>query len=91
MKKAIVVSVEVTESMAAELAEANQELLRDLLQRGLRDRHIERALGHYQQGGISFAAAAQLAGVSQSEFARAAYARGMEPPMDVDLLAEELQ
>lgn len=90
MKKAAVVTIEVSESLAAELAGAGDELLRELLQRGLRDLHIEQALTHYQQGGLSFAAAAEQAGVSQPELARAAYVRGMEPPNDPKMAAEEL-
>jgi hypothetical protein len=90
MNKASMVTVEVPETLAAELANAGQDLLRELLQRGLRDLHIEQALTRYQQGAISFAAAAEQAGVSQSELARAAYVRGMEPPTDPQMTAEEL-
>jgi hypothetical protein len=39
---------------------------------------------------MSFGAAAQLAGVSQSELARQAYVRGMEPPFSEKMLTEEL-
>jgi len=39
---------------------------------------------------MSFGAAAQQAGVSQSDLARYAYARGMEPPTSEQTLAEEL-
>jgi hypothetical protein len=90
MDKAAVVTVEVPETLAAELADAGQELLRDLLQRGLRDLHIEQALTRYQRGGLSFAAAAEQAGVSQTVLARAAYVRGMEPPTDPQMAVEEL-
>ena len=90
MDKVAVVTVEVPETLAAELADAGQELLRDLLQRGLRDLHIEQALTRYQQGGLSFAAAAEQAGVSVAVLARAAYVRGMEPLTDPQMAAEEL-
>ena len=90
MDKVAVVTVEVPETLAAELADAGQELLRDLLQRGLRDLHIEQALTRYQQGGLSFAAAAEQAGVSVAVLARAAYVRGMEPLTDPLMAAEEL-
>ena len=90
MDKVAVVTVEVPETLAAELADAGQELLRDLLQRGLRDLHIEQALTRYQQGGLSFAAAAEQAGVSVAVLARRAYVRGMEPPTDPQMAAEEL-
>ena len=83
--------VEVPAPLAQELATANQEFLADLLQRGLQAVHIERALERYQQGGMSFAAAAEQAGVTQAELARHAYVRRMEPPYDPALLAEELR
>lgn len=85
------VVVELPSRLAAELAEANQALLTDLLQRGLRDLHIEQALDWYKQGGMSFAAAAEQAGVSLSELARSAYVRHIEPPFEKDMVAEELQ
>jgi hypothetical protein len=85
------VVVELPSRLAAELASANQALITDLLQRGLRDLHVEQALDRYQQGGMSFAAAAGHAGVSVPELARAAYVRHIEPPFDQDMVAEELQ
>ena len=83
--------VEIPPSLAAELGAANQQLVADLLQRGLRDLHMEQALERYKRGGISFAAAAEQAGVSQPELARAAYVRNMEPPFDETTVAEELR
>lgn len=77
-------------SLAQELNTASQQFLTDLLERGLRGLKIERALERYAQGGMSFGAAADEAGVSQSELARHAYARGMEPPSSAETLAEEL-
>lgn len=76
-------------SLIRELGSASQDFLADLLERGLRDLRIERALERYAQGGISFAAAAAAAGVLQAELARYAYARGMEPPYSAATLAEE--
>jgi hypothetical protein len=76
--------------LAGELDSASQEFLVEVLERGLRALRIERALERYAHGGISFGAAAHQAGVSQSEFARHAYARGMEPPFTAETLAEEL-
>ncbi|MBL7164804.1 MAG: UPF0175 family protein [Anaerolineales bacterium] len=77
-------------SLAQELDSAGQEFFVEVLERGLRDLKIERALARYSQGGLSFGAAARQAGVSQSELARYAYARGMEPPFTTETLAEEL-
>ncbi|MEW6367175.1 MAG: hypothetical protein AB1714_21300 [Acidobacteriota bacterium] len=78
-------------SLAKELDTASQELLVELLERGLREMKIDRALNQYARGGMSFGAAAHQAGVSQSELARHAYARGMEPPTSIETLREELR
>ena len=55
-----------------------------------RDLQIDLALEQYKQGGISFAAAAEQAGVTQAELARAAYVREIEPPYDESMVAEEI-
>jgi len=80
----------VPDSLARELDAVGEDLLIDLLERGLREFKIEQALNRYARGGISFGAAARQAGVSRSEFARHAYARGMEPPFSAETVAEEL-
>ena len=77
-------------SLAQELDSANQEFLVEILERGLRELKIEQVLKRYARGGMSFGAAAQQAGVSQSELARHAYARGMAPPFSEETLMEEL-
>ena len=80
----------IPDSLARELDSVSEGLLIDLLERGLREFKLEQALNRYARGGISFAAAARQAGVSQSEFARHAHAQGMEPPFSAETLAEEL-
>ncbi|MDI6793727.1 MAG: antitoxin [bacterium] len=86
--KALTLTVPV--SLAQELDLASQGFLAEILERGLHELKIERALERYARGGISFGAAAHHAGVSQSELARHAYAHGMEPPFSAETLAEEL-
>ncbi len=76
--------------LAQELRAATQDFLVDLLARGLREVKVERALERYARGGMSFGAAAQLAGVAQGDLARYAYARGLEPPTSLQTLAEEV-
>ena len=83
-------TLKVPTSLAQELESASEEFLVDLLERGPHQLKIDRALDRYTRGGFSFGAAAHLAGVSQSELSRHAYARGMEPPFSVETLAEEL-
>jgi hypothetical protein len=77
------------DSLARELDEASQEFYVEVLERGLRDIKIEQALERYARGGMTFGAAAQQAGVSQSELVSHAHARGMEPPFGVETLNEE--
>jgi hypothetical protein len=80
----------IPDSLARDLDSASQEFYVEVLERGLRDLKIEQALDRYARGGMSFGAAARQAGVPQSELARHAYARGMEPPFSAETLAEEL-
>lgn len=83
-------TITVPAALAQELDSTSQEFLVEILERGLQALKIERALERYARGGISFGAAAHQADVPQSELARHAYARGMEPPSSVETLAEEL-
>ena len=83
-------TVKVPAALAQELESASQEFLVEVLERGLHQLKIDRALERYVRGGISFGAAAHQADMSESELARFAYARGMEPPFSTETLAEEL-
>jgi len=76
--------------LVKEFETLQQDFLVELLQRGLREVKIDRALDQYTHGGLSFGAAAERAGVSRSELARHAHARGLEPPFSLATLAEEL-
>jgi len=85
-----VCTLNIPDSLARQIDTANQSFLIELLERGLHSLKIERTLDQYARGGISFGAAAQQAGISQSELARHAYARGLEPPFSDETLTEEL-
>jgi predicted HTH domain antitoxin len=85
-----IMTLTIPDSLARELDSASQEFYVEVLERGLRDLKIEQALERYARGGMTFGAAARQAGVSQSELARHAHARGMEPPFSAETLAEEL-
>lgn len=78
------------DSLAQELDSTSQEFLVQVLERGLYELKIERILEKYAQGELTFSAAAHQVGVSQSELARHAYARGMEPFFSAETLAEEI-
>lgn len=77
-------------ALAQEFETASAEFLAEMLERGLRQWRIEKALERYAARDISFGAAAEQAAVSQGELARHAYARGMVPPFSKETLAEEL-
>jgi predicted HTH domain antitoxin len=80
----------IPEVLADELKSVSQDYLLELLERGLREVKIDRALELYGRGGMSFGAAAERAGVPASDFARSAYARGLLPPFSSETLREEL-
>lgn len=84
------VTLKLPNSLAREFEAVNQEFLIELLERGLREVKIDRALALYARGGLSFGAAAEHAGVPRSDLARYAYARGLEPPFSEETLTEEL-
>jgi predicted HTH domain antitoxin len=80
----------VPDALAHEFETASQEFFLELLERGLREVKIDRALELYRRGGMSFGAAAERAGVPISDLARYAYARGLQPPFSSETLTEEL-
>ena len=86
-----IITLKLPAYLARELKDAEQAVMTDLLQRGLRDLHIEQALAQYQRGEMSFGAAAAQAGLTQSEMAAHAYARGLEPPYSEKTVTEDLQ
>ncbi len=77
-------------SLARELDSASGDFLAEILRRGLRSWRIEKALERYSAGNMSLGAAAHEAGVSQSEMARQAHARGFEPRYSERTVDEEL-
>jgi hypothetical protein len=86
----MVLTLQLPDDLAGELESAHKAFLLEVLERGLREVKIDRALGLYARGNVTFGAAADHAGVAQSELARHAFARGMEPPFSRETLLEEL-
>ena len=83
-------TVTIPPSLAQYFESASGEFMAEILERDLREWRIETALKRYSSRDISFGAAAEQAGVSQSELSRHAYARGLVPPFNPETLAEEL-
>ncbi len=83
-------TLNIPSSLASELKTANQAFLINILERGLNDFKIERALKQYSRGNMSFGAAAEQANVSQSMLSKYAYAKGIEPSFSAEAVDEEL-
>ena len=84
------VTVQLPDRLAQELTSAGQEFIADMIELGLRTRRIDQALAQYARGQMTLGAAAHQAGVTESEMARQAYARGLEPRFSAGTLAEEV-
>ncbi|MEW6368766.1 MAG: antitoxin [Acidobacteriota bacterium] len=78
------------ESLSREVEEAESEALVELIRLGLRQKKIEQALAEYARGRMSLGAAAEMAGLREDEMACQAYARGLQPPSDPQMVDEEL-
>lgn len=84
------ISLTLPSTLAQELKVASQVFLLDLLERGLQDYKIERALEQYRHGHLSFGAAAQQANVPEAKLAQVAYAKGIQPYFSSQTVTEEL-
>ena len=83
-------TVQVPDRPAKELSEASQEFIGEMIELGLCTRKIEQALREYARGEMTLGAAAHLAGITEGDMARHAYARRLEPRVSEETLAEEL-
>ena len=83
-------TIELTQELSDALADASSEMVVELLELGLRERRIDRALRRFAEGHISFGAAAEMAQLSHSDFSRHAYAFGLQPLTGRQMMAEEV-
>jgi predicted HTH domain antitoxin len=83
------VMIELPDDLARQVG-PYQDRLRELLLLGLRQLKAQEALLFYRQGLVSFARAAELAGLSRTELIRQARALGIEPRWSEQMVAEEL-
>ena len=78
------------EKIAKEGGKHISEVLREIVDRGLREYKIERAIEKYQRGLLSQGAAAEEAGLTIQEFHQELKKRGFTLRMDVELIKAEL-
>lgn len=67
-----------------------RDRLREVLLLGLHAMKVQESLHLYREGVVSFARAAELAGVSRQEMIRHARAVGVQPRWSQDMVAEEM-
>ncbi|MFQ5686301.1 MAG: hypothetical protein ACE5GV_06535 [Candidatus Scalindua sp.] len=63
-----------------------ESVIQTVLELGMKQLEIEKAVERYKKGGISLAKVAALAGISIREMIPIAYAHGMEPKCDQSLI-----
>ena len=83
------VSIEIPEDLAEMLSE-REDILPEILRLGLRQLKVQEALLLYDQGVISLARAAELAGLSLQEMVMQARARGIQPKWSDAMLEDDL-
>lgn len=81
--------VEIPDELTPQFA-PYQDRLRELLLLGLSQIKVQEALALYSRGLISFARAAELAGLPHPEMARQARALGIKPRWTEGMVQEEL-
>ena len=79
------------ERIAKEEGKQVSEVLREIIDKGLREYKIERAIERYQRGLLSQGAAAEEAGLTLQEFHQELKKRGYTLRMDLELIKEELK
>lgn len=82
-------TIEIPDEQYAELGKYKDKI-GELLLLGLSQMKIEEAIILYQRNIVSFARAAELAGISQEDMMKQAKARGIEPHWSDKMVKEEL-
>ena len=81
--------VEIPADLADTLAE-RKDRLPEILQLGLRQLKVREALTFYEEGIVSLARAAELAGIPLQEMILEARSRGIRPQWSEEMVKEEL-
>ena len=82
-------TIEIPDELVVQFA-PYQDRLRELMLLGLSQIKAQEALAFYSRGLISFARAAELAGLSQADLIRQARALGLNPRWTEGMVQEEL-
>jgi predicted HTH domain antitoxin len=85
-----VVTVEIPEQWLQGLDWDQTTMIQEIIQLGLYQFKVRRALDMYQAGASSLGYVAEKAGLSKRDLIREARARGIEPAFDEQTVSEEL-
>ncbi len=85
-----VVKVEIPEEWLQDLEWDQATVMQEIVQLGVYQFKVRRALEMYQAGTGSLGYVAEKAGLSKRDLIREARARGIEPPFDEGTVREEL-
>ena len=89
MSAEVSVAIALPTTLARQLP-ADNAVIQQVIELGLRQWHVRRALEAYRQGQGTLGYAAEQAGVSLREMIPLAYAYGLEPKVNPDWLTESL-
>jgi len=85
-----VVRVEIPEAWLQDLEWNQVTVMQEIVQLGITQFKVRRALEMYQAGAGSLGYVAEKVGLSKRDLIREARARGIEPPFDEQTVREEL-
>jgi predicted HTH domain antitoxin len=88
MEKSI--TIEIPQEWVQDLEWDQGILLQEIVQLGIRQLKVRRALELYKSSNVSLGYAAQQVGISKRELIVEARVRGIEPPFDEQTVREEL-
>lgn len=85
------VKLEISEDLLKDLDIEDSSNLKEILEMGIKQVKIEKALQSFKEGTISLAKAAELADIPLREMMLHASARGITPAYDQEMIEEEIQ
>lgn len=85
------IRLEISEDLLKDLDIGDSSQLREIIEMGIKQMKIERALRLFEEGKISMGKAAESAGISLREMMLQASARGIKSTYDRQMMEEEMQ
>ena len=85
------VNLEISEDLLKGFDIKDSSQLKEIIEMGIKQMKIEKALHLFKEGKISIARAAEVAGISLREMMLQVAARGIKPMYDQQMVKEEMQ